>query len=93
MLRVDPIRKAGEFLGDETDWKPIKIRHDETQRDFILADDEWKWLSGAWQEATRRSLRMPVFTLMCELMKLLHSGLGRVGGDGASANPQPGPTG
>jgi homospermidine synthase len=73
VLRVNPSRRIGEFLGDETDWKPIKIRDDRLQADFLLADDEWTWLERAWLELTGRRLQKPVFTLVCELLKLRSS--------------------
>ena len=73
VLRVDPTRRRGELLGDETDWEPIEIADDKVLADFIFADDEWTWLSAAWQRFTGRPLQAPAFTRFREVMQQLQA--------------------
>ncbi len=71
VLRVAPARDVGVLLGDETDWEALEISEDALQADFILAENEWVWLSAAWRELTGRRLKKPLTACMDEIMKLL----------------------
>lgn len=73
VLRVDPTRRRGELLGDETDWKPIEIADDTVQGDFLFSDEEWGWVSAAWQQFTGRPLQAPTFSRFQELLQQMGS--------------------
>jgi hypothetical protein len=62
LLRVEPASGDGNLLGDETDWvHGIKIRNDVVEPDYILTDEEARWLTTAWIELTGRELCLPEF--------------------------------
>jgi len=71
VVRVHPSGKSGEFMGDETDWQPILIRHDRVLGDFMLAADEYDALAQAWLEMTGRTLQKPPFLEFVEMWAAL----------------------
>lgn len=72
VVRVHPSGKSGEFLGDETDWEPIDIRHDRVQGSFMLAADEYDALVAAWRQRTGRTLEKPLYLQAFEMLAALH---------------------
>lgn len=71
VVRVHPSGKSGEFLGDETDWQPIDIRHDRVLGSFMLGADEYDALAEAWREMTGRTLQKPLFLEFVEMWAAL----------------------
>jgi hypothetical protein len=62
LLRIELRSGDAALLGDEADWiRGIQIRNDVVAPDFILADDEARWLATTWFELTGRRLVLPIF--------------------------------
>ena len=56
--------QTGIVAGDETGWKPLHIKHDSLEADFMFSKPELLWLRSSWKASTGRELKHP--TLDCE---------------------------